>query len=150
MLKLCMVAPLALVVSWSFALAGEKEFIASTGNAYQYGNPYQMKATVYAPDAAVLGGRYVVLPEGVCANDRERILDWAAGTHGFGAVAVPSLPEDIETDCQIVNPNLRGGFADGFASQEDADATALARCEAKRLDGYGECFLIARVADGRE
>lgn len=149
MRRLCLAACGALILGVSPLTAGEREFIQSTGNAFQYRGPYELKSIVYAPSVTVAGGRYVVIPEGMCAGDRERILDWAAKTRGYGAVASPKLPDDIEPDCNILNPNLRGGFADGFATQEGAERTALARCEATRLDGYEKCILVARVADGR-
>ncbi|MCI5039542.1 hypothetical protein [Donghicola eburneus] len=149
MRRLCVAACGALTLWVSPLMAGEREFIQSTGNAYQYRSHYELKSIVYAPSVTVAGGRYVVVPEGMCTNDRERILDWAAKTTGYGAVASPKLPDGVEPDCNILNPNLRGGFADGFATQEGAERTALARCEATRLDGYEKCILVARVADGR-
>lgn len=149
MLRLCVTVCGVVGLGATALLAGEKEFIASTGNAYQYRAPYVMKAKVYSPEAPVVGGRYVRMVDGMCAGDRERILDWAAGTSGYAAVAFPGLPEEVEADCSILNPNLRGGWAQQLSTEEAAIATAMARCEATKLDGYEDCMLVSIVGDGQ-
>ncbi len=127
--------------------ASEEQLIESTNNPVEYHGADSPMVDVVTDGSMFPEARHLTVLESVCENDKADIIDWAADTEGYASMAVPSLPSGTSNDCSIQNPEVVTGLAEDFSGFEVSDKVALEICNASLLDGYGECFVIARVTD---
>jgi hypothetical protein len=139
-------ATVALLPVAGFA-ASEAALIHSTGNPVMYNAPDSTNTPVALMDTGIPGTRHLIVDARICERDKPNVIDWAANTEGYAAMAVPTLPSSVPDDCSQQNPEVVSGLSNNFATQELADTIALEICNASLLEGYGECTIIARVRD---
>ncbi len=137
---------IALVPAMGFA-ESEVKLIEETGGAVEYHGPDSPMVAVVTDGTMFPDARHLTVVDTVCENDKADIIDWAAGTEGYASLAVPQLPADVPQNCGVQNAEVVTGMATDFQSPETADKVALEICNASLLDGYGECYIIARVTD---
>lgn len=137
---------IALVPVVGFA-ESEVKLIEETGAAVEYHGPDKPMVPVVTDGSMFPDARHLTVVDTVCENDKADIIDWAAGTEGYASLAVPQLPADVPQNCGVQNAEVVTGMATDFQNAESADKVALEICNASLLDGYGECYIIARVTD---
>ncbi len=125
----------------------ETQLIEETGGDVEYHGPDRPMVDVVTDGTMFPDARHLIVAESICENDKADIIDWAAGTEGYASLAVPQLPADVPQNCGVQNDEVVTGMATDFQSFEASDKVALDICNASLLDGYGECFIIARVTD---
>ena len=137
---------IALVPAIGFA-ESEVQLIEDTNSAVEYHGPDSPMVPVVTDGDMFPEARHLTVAETVCENDKADIIDWAAETEGYASLAVPQLPSDVADDCSVQNAQVVTGTATDFQTFEDSDKVALDICNAALLEGYGECFIVARVTD---
>ncbi len=88
--------------------------------------------------------RVLKVPKGLCSSTIASMTDWAAKAKPNGAFVMPTDNDLKQGECnsqKMVVPSV----ASGYATLEEAMATALAACEAARTPDFGPCRVFGEL-----
>ena len=94
----------------------------------------------------VAPGHKLVLLEAVADFSLGVVKQWAASADPYAAMAAPEVPNAFAIPVRDARRSVDTGVSEGASSLKEADAEALASCEAIRPKELLPCVIVAHVS----
>ena len=103
-----------------------------------------LSAPVFAD--AVSPGHNLAILVSVADFSRDTVRQWAINSAPYAAMAAPVVPDSFMIPVKDARRAVETGVSQGASSLAEADAEALAQCEAIRPASLLPCVVVAHVS----